>query len=102
MSWTAVLVLSGAAYALKLLGFLLAGRVDPQAAERWGLELLVVPVLAALIIVQTVDGGEEIVVDARLPALVVAAILVWRKVPLLLVVLAAGGTAALLRLAGAG
>ena len=101
MSWGAILALSAAAYALKLAGFALAGRVDPRAAERWSLELVVVPVLAALIIVQTLDGGERIVVDARLPALSVAAVLVWRRAQLLVVVLAAGGTAAGLRLLGA-
>lgn len=101
MSWTAVLVLSAAAYAMKLAGFVLARRVDPHAAERWSLELVVVPVLAALIVVQTVDGGEQIVIDARLPALAVAALLVWRRAPLLVIVLAAGGTAAGLRLLGA-
>ena len=100
MSWAAVLALSGAAYALKALGVLLAGRVDAETATRWSLEVLVVPVLAALILVQTLDGGERIVLDARLPALLVAAVLVWRRAPLLLVVGAAGATAALLRLAG--
>ena len=35
--------------------------------------------------------------DARLPAVLVAGVLVWRRAPLLVVVLAAGGTAALLR-----
>ena len=99
MSWLAVLALCAAAYALKAAGLLLAGRVDAATAERWSLELMVVPVLAALILVQTVDGGRgHVTLDARLPALLVAAVLVWRRAPLLVVVLAAGATAALLRL----
>ena len=100
MSWAAVIALCAGAYALKALGAELAGRVEAQTAERWQLELVVVPVLAGLIVVQTLDGGERIVVDARLPAVLLAALLVWRRAPLLLVVLAAGATAALLRLAG--
>ena len=100
MSWWAVLALCAAAYALKVAGLVLAERVDPAAAERWSLETVVVPVLAALIVVQTLDGGQRLVIDARLPALLVAALLVWRRAPLLLVVVAAGATAALLRLAG--
>ena len=100
MSWSAVLALSGAAYALKALGFVLAGRVEATTAARWQLELVVVPVLAGLILVQTLGGDGRIVVDARLPAVLVAAALVWRRAPLLVVVLAAGATAALLRLAG--
>jgi hypothetical protein len=43
-----------------------------------------------------VGSGQGIVLDARLPALGVAALLIWRRVPLLIVVLAAGGVAALL------
>ena len=54
--------------------------------------------LAALIVTQTIGTGDELVLDARLPAVLVAAVLVWRKAPFLVVVLAAGGTAALLRL----
>ena len=98
MSWTAVLALCAAAYALKALGVLLARRVTPEAAARWSLELVVVPVLAALVLVQTLDGGERIVADARLPAVLVAGLLVWRGAPLLLVAVAAGATAAAVRL----
>ena len=58
------------------------------------------PLLAALILVQTLDGGQRLVADARLPALAVAAVLVWRRAPFLVVVLAAAATAALLRAAG--
>jgi hypothetical protein len=38
-----------------------------------------------------------LVLDARTPALAVAAVLVWRRAPFLVVVLAAAATAALLR-----
>jgi hypothetical protein len=58
-----------------------------------------IPVLAALVVAQTVDGGERIVLDARVPAVGVAAVLVWRRAPFLVVVLAAAATAALLRAA---
>jgi branched-subunit amino acid transport protein len=100
MSWWSVLALCGAAYALKAAGLLLAGRVQGDAVVRGSLELVVLPVLAALIVVQTLDGGRQIVLDARLPALAVAALLVWRRAPLLVIVLAAGATAAALRVAG--
>lgn len=98
MSWAAVLSLCAGAFALKLAGLLLASRIDAATAERWGLELLVVPVLAALVATQTIGSGEELVLDARAPAVLLAAVLVWRRAPFLVVVLAAGGTAALLRL----
>lgn len=100
MSWPGVLALCAGCYSLKAAGMLLAARVDAERAERWSLEILVVPVLAALVLVQTLDGGGRIVIDARVPALLVAAALTWLRAPLLVIVLAAGATAALLRLAG--
>jgi branched-subunit amino acid transport protein len=100
MSWAALLGLAGAAYALKALGPVLIGdrAVSPGLSEV--LALLSVPLLAALVFVQTLDGGERIVFDARLPALAVAGVLVWRKAPFLVVVVAAAATAALIRAAG--
>ena len=100
MSWTAVLLLCGAAYALKLVGAVAASRVEDGAAAGGRLDVLVVPVIAGLIAVQVLGDGRDVVIDARLPALLVAAVLIWRKAPLLLVVVAAGVTAALLRAAG--
>lgn len=99
MSWTAVLLLCAAAYALKAVGAVAASRGGAMAEGR--LDVLVVPVIAGLIAVQTFGDGQALVLDGRAPALLVAAVLIWRKVPLLLVVLAAGGTAALLHALGA-
>ncbi|HEX4691881.1 MAG TPA: AzlD domain-containing protein [Solirubrobacteraceae bacterium] len=97
MSWWAVLALCGCAYGLKAVGLALADRVPQGGGLGGSLELVVVPVIAALIVVQTVGGDREVVVDARLPAVLVAAVLVWRRAPILVIVLAAGATAALLR-----
>jgi len=97
MTWTALLALSAVSYALKASGPVLAGgrRLGPQVRQT--LDLVAVPLLAALILVQTVGDGHRLVLDARVPALAVAAILVWRRAPFLVVVLAEAGTAALLR-----
>jgi hypothetical protein len=100
VSWGAVLALSAGAYLLKAAGLLLADRVPPERADRWSLELLAVPVLAGLIVVQTLDGGRELVLDARTPAVLAGALLLWRGAPLLVVALGAGATAAGLRLLG--
>lgn len=100
MSWGAVLALCGAAYALKLLGVVAASRAGAGAALSGRLDVIVVPVIAGLIAVQTLGGDRELVLDARLPALLVAGLLVWRRVPLLVVVLAAGATSAGLHLSG--
>jgi hypothetical protein len=61
------------------------------------LDLVAVPLLAALILVQTLGDGRHVVIDARVPALAVAGVLVWRRAPFLVVVLAAAATAALVR-----
>jgi len=50
--------------------------------------------------VQALGVGQSIVVDARIPALLVAAGLLVFKAPFLVVVVAAAVVAALLRLAG--
>jgi hypothetical protein len=47
--------------------------------------------------VQTVGDGERVVLDARVPAVAVAAVAVWRGAPFLLVVLLAAAVAAGLR-----
>jgi branched-subunit amino acid transport protein len=100
MSWTVLLVLGAASYALKAVGPVLAGgrQLGPQV--RRTLDLVAVPLLVALILVQTLGDGHRLVIDARLPALGVAAVLVWRRASFLVVVLAAAGTAALLRALG--
>ena len=100
MSWTLLLALGGASYALKAVGPVFAGGRELGPRVRRTLDLVAVPLLAALILVQTLGNGHRLVLDARVAALGVAAILVSRRAPFLLVVLAAAGTAALLRALG--
>jgi branched-subunit amino acid transport protein len=97
MSWPELLGLSAISYALKAIGPVLAGgrQLGPQL--RRILDLVAVPLLAALILTQTVGHGPRLVLDARVPALAVAGVLVWRRAPFLVVVLAAAATAALIR-----
>jgi branched-subunit amino acid transport protein len=99
MSWAAILALGGGAYVLKALGPVVIGRRQLPAGALEVLELLSIPLLAALVAVQTLNGGQRLVLDARAAALAVAAVLVWRRAPFLVVVLTAAATAALLRLA---
>lgn len=99
MSWLAILGLAAGAYLLKAAGPLLAGDRELRPGFAQVLELVPVPLLAALIAVQTLATEDRLVADARIPALAVAAVLVWRRAPFLVVVLAAAATAALLRMA---
>ena len=97
MSWAALLGLAAGGYALKAAGPLLVGdrRLSPQAARL--LRLLAVPLLAALIVVQTLGDGRDVVLDARVPALAAAAVCVWRGAPFVVTVVVAAAVAALLR-----
>ncbi len=97
--WNIVLLASVAVLALKLSGYLVPREFVERPAPARIVNLLTVALLAALVAVQTLGAGTGIAVDARVPALVVAAVLFALRVPFILVILAAAGTAALLRLA---
>jgi branched-subunit amino acid transport protein len=97
VSWAALLALAAGGYALKAIGPLALGDRRPSPLLARLLALLAVPLLAALIVVQTVGTGDRLVLDARLPALGVAALCVWRGAPFLVTVLAAAVVAAGLR-----
>jgi len=100
MSWATLLTLGVISYALKAAGPLLAGGRQLGAQACRTLELVAVPLLAALITVQTLGDGQRLAIDARAGALTLAAVLAWRRAPFLVVVLASAGTAALLRALG--
>ena len=102
MSWWALLALCTISYALKAVGPVLTGGRELGGRIRAVLDLVPMPLLAALILTQTLSSGHRLVVDARLPALAVAAVLVWRRAPFLVVVLAAAAVAAALRALGWG
>ena len=97
MTWAALIALCVVSYALKAVGPVLVGGRELGPRVRQSLDLVAVPLLAALILLQTVGTGQQLVLDQRAPALAVAGVLVWRKAPFLVVVLAAAATAALLR-----
>ena len=97
MSWTAILVLAAASYALKALGAVLVGDREIRPPVRAVLDLGGGPAARRAHPRPDVSTAGAFAIDARLPALGVAAILVWRRAPFLVVVLAAAATAALLR-----
>lgn len=98
--WDAVLIASVVCVALKGVGYLIPPRWFEAPAPSRITDLLTVALLAALVAVQALGAGQEIVVDARVPALLVAAGLLLIRAPFLVVVVAAALVAALLRLAG--
>lgn len=98
--WLGILVGSVAVYSWKLFGFLVPHTVldNPKIAKIAG--LLTVALLSALTGVQMITSGSQIVFDARIPALVVAAVLLRFKAPFIVMVAAAAAVAALIRLFG--
>ena len=97
MSWAALLALAAGSYALKATGPLLLGNRTPSPGVARLIALVAVPLLAALIVVQTFADGDRLVLDARVPALGAAALCVWRGAPFLVTVVVAAATAAGLR-----
>jgi len=98
VTWPAILALAGGVYAMKALGPVVVRH--RELPERWRelTALVAVPMLAALVVVQTATDGHRFVVDARLPAVAVAAVAVWRRAPFALTVLLAGATSAILHI----
>lgn len=98
--WTAVLLAAIICVLLKTLGYLVPPKWLEAPRPARIADLLTVALLAALVAVQTLASGQEIVIDARIPAILVAAGLLMLRAPFLVVVIAAALTAALLRLWG--
>lgn len=98
--WNAVLLASIVCLALKSLGYLVPARVLEAPRPARIADLLTVALLAALVGVQTLAAGQVVVVDARVPAILVAAGLLMLRAPFLVVVVAAAVVAAVLRLWG--
>jgi len=98
--WTAVLLASVICVALKAVGYLLPTALLEAPRPARIADLLTVALLGALVAVQSLGAGQAIVVDARVPAVLVAAGLLLLRAPFLVVVVAAAVVAALLRLWG--
>lgn len=96
--WQIVLLASIAVLAIKLVGYVIPPSWVERPTPARVANLLTIALLSALVVVQTLGAGQAIVVDARVPALVVAAGLFALRVPFILVVIAAAAVAALIRL----
>ena len=95
--WLSVLVVGLATVALKATGpVLAAGRELPAGAARV-VDLLAPALLAALVATQAFAADEELGVDERAAGLLAAGIAIVLRAPLLVVVLVAAATAAVLR-----
>ena len=98
--WTVILLASLIILVLKLIGYLVPPSFMERPTPSRVATLHTVALLAALVVTQTVERDHQIVLDARLPALGVAAILLALRAPFIVVVISAAVVAAVLRLVG--
>ncbi|KRF22828.1 AzlD domain-containing protein [Phycicoccus sp. Soil802] len=100
-TWTAVLLASALAFALKLSGYVVPARwLDGDRTTRIT-SALPIALLAALVGVQTLtDTDGSIAVDSRLAAVAVAVMALVLRAPFIVVVVLAAAVAAGLRLLG--
>jgi hypothetical protein len=96
--WQIVLLASLAVLALKLVGYLVPQSLVEKPTPARIASLLTVALLAALIAVQTLASGTVIVLDARVPAVLLAAGLFALRVPFIVVIIAAALAAAIIRM----
>ena len=96
--WSIIIIASLGCLALKLSGYLVPPSFMEKPRPSRVANLLTVALLAALVATQTFGSGTDIVLDARVPAVLLAAALFALRVPFVLVIIAAAATAAVLRM----
>ena len=95
--WLVVALVGIGTMAIKAAGPVLLGGRPLPAKLTSVIELLAPAVLGALVVVQTFGRGGTLVSDERLVGVAVAGIAIWRKAPLLLVLILAAAATALVR-----
>jgi branched-subunit amino acid transport protein len=98
VSWLVIAAVGAVTMLFKASGpVLLGGRELPRRVASV-VEVLAPAMLAALVVTQTVGGDRELVLDERLVGVAAGGIAVWLRAPLLVVMVVAAATAALVRL----
>lgn len=101
-TWSGIVLVCVGCYAFKLAGLSVPQPVLDHPLTRRAVDLIPAALLGALLAVQVLADGSGLVVDARLAALALAAVLLALRVPFLPVVASAALFAALVRLLGWG
>lgn len=96
----ATVVLGVGTYAFRVSGPLLRSRVTLSAEVERLMAVAAVVLLTALVATATLVQGHGFAGFARLVGVAVGGVLAWRRAPFVVVVLAAAGTTAVLRLLG--
>jgi branched-subunit amino acid transport protein len=96
-AWTVIGVLAVINFAIKATGPVIAGRRKLPAPLQRFITASVPALVAALIVTGTFADGEALVVDERAAGLAAAAVAVLARAPMIVVLVAAAGTTAILR-----
>lgn len=96
--WWGVAIVAVGCYGLKIAGLGVPERLLEHPLTVRAAALIPVGLLAALVAVQTFASGDRVVLDARLVGVVVAAVLLWLRVPFLPMLIAAAASTAVVRL----
>jgi branched-subunit amino acid transport protein len=98
VTWLVIAIVGAVTILFKASGPVLLGdrELPPRVAAL--VEVLAPAMLAALVVTQTVGGDRELVFDERLAGVVAGAIAVRLRAPLIVVMVVAATTAALIRL----
>lgn len=101
MTWTIVFVLAAGVWGQRFVGMYLGAPVLSRYPALGKLATLIPAAVVMAVIVQlTLATGTSLEVDARLAGVAVAGVLVWRRAPFVVVVVAAAVVTAVLRAAG--
>jgi branched-subunit amino acid transport protein len=96
----AILILAAGTFSLRFAGPLMRARFELSDRTQQLLSTAAVVLLAALVATATFTAGQTHAGVARPLGVLVGGVLAWRRAPFVLVVVAAAGTAAGLRLLG--
>lgn len=94
----AVIAASFAVFSWKLLGYLVPERYVSNPRFRQLADAITVGLLSALVGIQGFTSDSELTIDSRLPALILAAVLLYLRMPFIVVIAGAAAFSAVIRM----
>ena len=98
--WPTILIASGAAYALKIIGYVVPQSCLDTPLSRRITALIPIALLSALIGIWTFVDGQTIGIDARVPGVLAALVALLLRAPFLVVIITAAAVTAVVRALG--
>ncbi len=99
MSWMTILVAAASAYFFKLVGFAWLSRFDATPHINRIIRVTPAALFAAIVVTQLVANSDWRLISTRIVGVTAASLCVWRKAPLVVVIVVAAVSTAMLRAA---